>query len=1022
MYNDEQIFQSLAAQLKQAFDDALHENEIKRSNAEQFIISCKQDPNNYTLMLLHILHTHSTSSSPTTINNCFVQLKNIILSSYISLSFPTQKHLQSSIIHLFIKAKDVFEVKTCKIIINHIIQNLTSKELWQEYTNAISILLNSNNKTNLYSIYCGMTLIYFISLKHEYNLERSEYNLMFNSFNPLLFDYFTYLYGLSINEGNIILITKCICVILKILIKSIAIEPPIAFINTINDYLQFYYKNINNIKHNKIDKYISWLFYILYQRYSDFKNGKEGQEYIEQFSLMLKSNHIHNFFEFYLSQCKSIIPNYDNNIINKEQERILHFAYNFYTLILNRKDENLYQLLNTNIIQIITNSIYHNILTQNTLQLSQKDYIYDLVDQTNDIKKALCDFLKKIGTKTELSVLIIENIIEFLNLNSNNKHLLESSLYIIGIIFKHTHQKQELFTHYKTIITKYISNNLTFTSNPLPMIDNALYITQIDLLANEKYTNKFTQNEITFLLNNLYNGITIQNNICIKMICAFTIPTLLHNYNEIKNEFASKTPELFVTYINLLKEIEIENCVWGLEKVITLYPRETLQYIIDIIKELINIFYSYITELKEEIKQNEISDIDSVASEILGIITSLFNVAYKNNYTQFNDMVILCNDLISFCISDDCANISMIIYEKGISLLNVILEFVNFETLNNILFSYIWKYYHLLIEAIVNQIPKGSGVYFEGKGFDLLQKITPCIYTYIVRANSDFINNNLLLSVICFKKGIELCHIRNDEVFCCCFIKLFISLFEMNYNTNNNNSTVIPDSILNEIILLIINEIQIAKNQFYLVYIFQLWAVMLTYNAKLCLQLIDNYKMSDNIFKKWIDLLNIMKYDFEIKRNVIGLVSLFKVPKKCLLCNIVNGFGFICDKVCEMVSKYGNVVKNKDSEKECDVSGEDLDEESEYSDACFSSESEFYEDDEDEYTCETDIVNNKLKTMFERDNMYRIIWNVFLEINNNDEKEWDGKGEKQMEFIVSGFGKDKFDMFVAFLKKELNMV
>jgi hypothetical protein len=244
----------------------------------------------------------------------------------------------------------------------------------------------------------------------------------------------------------------------------------------------------------------------------------------------------------------------------------------------------------------------------------------------------------------------------------------------------------------------------------------------------------------------------------------------------------------------------------------------------------------------------------------------------------------------------------------------------------------------------------------------------------------------------------------------------------MNYNTNNNNSTVIPDSILNEIILLIINEIQIAKNQFYLVYIFQLWAVMLTYNAKLCLQLIDNYKMSDNIFKKWIDLLNIMKYDFEIKRNVIGLVSLFKVPKKCLLCNIVNGFGFICDKVCEMVSKYGNVVKNKDSEKECDVSGEDLDEESEYSDACFSSESEFYEDDEDEYTCETDIVNNKLKTMFERDNMYRIIWNVFLEINNNDEKEWDGKGEKQMEFIVSGFGKDKFDMFVAFLKKELNMV
>jgi hypothetical protein len=91
-----------------------------------------------------------------------------------------------------------------------------------------------------------MTLIYFISLKHEYNLERSEYNLMFNSFNPLLFDYFTYLYGLSINEGNIILITKCICVILKILIKSIAIEPPIAFVNTINDYLQFYYNNINN--------------------------------------------------------------------------------------------------------------------------------------------------------------------------------------------------------------------------------------------------------------------------------------------------------------------------------------------------------------------------------------------------------------------------------------------------------------------------------------------------------------------------------------------------------------------------------------------------------------------------------------------------------------------------------------------------------------------------------------------------------------------------------------------------------
>ena len=117
---------------------------------------------------------------------------------------------------------------------------------------------------------------------------------------------------------------------------------------------------------------------------------------------------------------------------------------------------------------------------------------------------------------------------------------------------------------------------------------------------------------------------------------------------------------------------------------------------------------------------------------------------------------------------------------------------------------------------------------------------------------------------------ILLCINIKDETFCCCCLKILISIFETYYNDKHQLIT----NLINPLISFISKELFKTKQITYNQFLIQLLATIISYDTLSTVKYCYENNLLEQILLKWNENIQPMRYDFEYKRSIIGIFSL----------------------------------------------------------------------------------------------------------------------------------------------------
>ena len=189
------------------------------------------------------------------------------------------------------------------------------------------------------------------------------------------------------------------------------------------------------------------------------------------------------------------------------------------------------------------------------------------------------------------------------------------------------------------------------------------------------------------------------------------------------------------------------------------------------------------------------------------------------------------------------------------------------------------------------------------------------------------------------------------------------------------------DQLVPSMLSYIIEEIKKASKQNYIQFLYQLIAVIFTYNPMIAMKSILAVNSIDIVFNKWVDAIDHMRFDFEYKRSILGLLSIMKIKLSDIPQVVSQNLQFLIGKIWMMIEKYNKLATNKKEASEAEESkdGNDNSEE-DYDDL---NDEDYNEDDDEDYFCdEDDPMTSEEKTYMEKTNLFVLIGGIIQYMNS----------------------------------------
>jgi hypothetical protein len=238
---------------------------------------------------------------------------------------------------------------------------------------------------------------------------------------------------------------------------------------------------------------------------------------------------------------------------------------------------------------------------------------------------------------------------------------------------------------------------------------------------------KFTNQEnIKKISDGLFKALS-ENDLSVKIKALICAPEYFSN-KEIKPNLDPHISQILSIYITVMNEIEIEEVLVALEKIIGIFDSKCKDFAIDLIKILVERF-KYLNQQDEEENANT-NKTFMVIEGISKTIIRLFSI-----FAQYQDIFLtmfeITKNVIDFGFEDE--NFESL--ESSIEILTAILECENCPV-----YPQLWNYFGKIIESVIGTEKENieyktnfPDSIFIGVGYESLETVLSVLLLYIVK-------------------------------------------------------------------------------------------------------------------------------------------------------------------------------------------------------------------------------------------------------------------------------------------------
>jgi hypothetical protein len=697
-------------------------------------------------------------------------------------------------------------------------------------------------------------------------------------------------------------------------------------------------------------KYVCYdTMFKFYEKFSDVNKLGKNDIHLNDFVYYIQQAYSKIFYDTFLYALQSSKENY-------VEEEIICLVYEFLQLILNRKDPILLPILETNIQVIVSefliSSVQLSVSDFDMMKNNVKQYIYKQYEKglsfesrrvaVSEFTEKLCEFRKSTGEKRVKgkSQKTKPDYLEFVNdFLVNTITSLDSEIKKINV------QQDFMSLNYLNLLKESCFKLLESIAFPLvenhyDKIENMiakLIVPDID--RNSAYTLPFLRESAYSFIYKVSDNLNIknpeltkyivdqiglnlsanENELFITVKCALLIPKILHSNEMIRELFRSNILKIFSIFIKLMQELDLDQLLKCLQELVSIYPKEVVEFSFDLTKELVTAFNRYIRDenvgnyqtSQEAILNNE--DLDESVDETTSIVTAcgilktmnkLLEVCSKEKTELFYQIENQISPIIFWTLASDNHTIFVEVLEVIFTI----------TTVHCPLTENAWQFYSAILNSLITLDPN-TGSLTEGIGLENFEEILPIILNFILKEPETFL-------VICDSQGLPILNktmeyipklinhfvkIKEDHN-CAMVTKILIVLLET-YKEK-------LDHLLKGIVLFLIDQMKSTSAGMYKMMLVQTLSLCYVYNPHMTNAITEEINLTPQIFEMWIGMINNMRFDFEYRRTSLAFSSLLLIDESQLNLILKNNMTFILSKIIELLKKCVEMKERKKVKEE----------------------------------------------------------------------------------------------------------
>ena len=922
-------------------------SEIKES--EKFIEETKSKPLYLTTLLKIICCQDSAVTVPIKLNAA-VQFKNLVENCWkfttdqktneslliyseekiIIISDQEKQDIMSQIIEIIGDCTDKAIMKLLTEAIRKIFKFNYSKGFKEPSITSIKNLINSQNESKIYS---GLSVFYQLSklYEHETSKNRKEY---YDGFTAIFESLTSFLIGLKQkldNEVGLVILKK----LLKIFYRSINTNIPPIMINQkvlavwIGSLIEIITSLKAENKKNELDSNDDpintnyWkvglsCFQILFRIIQKYGNPNSSDSIeLKEFSLMIKNNYDLAILKaFFLILENSKIQNYPSKIIATIFRYLTHcISYKMYM-------EYIYEYLDL----ILNNFVVQNtILNKQDIELREEDekgYIYKLFDMASslhDKRSSVCNFIralceykvydsvtKKLGPPELMFKCIdfLNNMFDQYEKSTSKNYLIKEALMQILQSISIPLQENKKSNEIETILSKYIIPELSNSSKNL-LQERGVFVIKMYSTLN------FNKENLVLIIQYLCN-LLVHKELSLRVVTSVTLPCLMKN-KEVTVMLEAYIKNLLEEYIKLMHQIDLEELLVGLKNIIDHFGEKTIEFAIDLTKELINQFNRLIVKNDENLETQLAAE---GVIKAVGQIVSVVNGVKSDKLFQIEALI---EPLLVYTLKGD-----------GFEFLDDGLEIIK-ELTKNTISPMSWKYFTLICFSLIGEDEENQIILkdypdtaLQGIGYDSAEEHMSVLASYV----KDF--NGLLC---CDTKGVKYIErlfstihqvLKNEKdeidvtnnVICC---RMFIQLID-----SSTYNKVDMDFYFDKILGFVVGTIYKTKQLTFKLALYSVLSSLVINNGEKLVEILHKDGSLDQIKNKWFTFINSVTSENDINKNLLGLIQFSLATKKVF--EIYSGnliaYSEFVKSIYVNICRLNKIIENKKK----DVEEEDYDE------------------------------------------------------------------------------------------------
>jgi hypothetical protein len=584
-------------------------------------------------------------------------------------------------------------------------------------------------------------------------------------------------------------------------------------------------------------------------------------------------------------------------------------------LIFCRKDPILLPILEADIKMIVTEFLIPSALLGvyeiDMREKNLKKYIDQEFNRTIDSFKsrrlAVCEFTQKLcefkmqGKKPEYLDFVYEFLLNTITTNNLNLHkescfnILESISYLI-------------LKHHQDDVEFLISSFLMIDSSPLflPLLDRSLSFFLKIFSKNFKIKSpSLLKKLLEHILTNLS---AFEYDLSIKLKYALIFQRIS---NGNAREYHKKNiDKIFQIFIQLIKELDLDELLISLQNLISLYPTEVFEFSLDFTKELV---LSFDRIIRDENKINcqtsgqsdESNESDEEESSVLSryriieTLNKLLQICSKNKIELFYQIQSQISPIIFWSLTSD---INCIFIE----VLKIIFTITSckFPLTENI-----WLIYPAILNSLF-PLNTNTGCFTEGLDLKHFNELLPIILNFILKEPQT-------LLLICDSEGTLILNKtmeyiprlinhfnKNKEEYSCAMVtKILISLLET-YKEK-------LDDLLKGIVLFLIEQMNATSSGIYTRMLSHTLSLCYVYNPQMTNAIVEEINFAPQNLEMWVEMINNMRFDFEFRRTSLAYSSVLLIEESKLNLILRNNLGFVLTKIIELLRKCVEIKERK---------------------------------------------------------------------------------------------------------------